>query len=318
MSNAPRSSPVPRAVRFDRYGGREVLDVRDIDLPRPGAGEVLVQVLAAGINPGEVIIRSGALHDRLPATFPSGEGTDLAGIVRETGVGVDAFQVGDEVLGYSWTRSSHATHTVVPASQLIRKPADLPWDVAGALDVAGTTAYAAVRAVDPQPGDVIAVSAATGGVGTLVVQLLVRRGVRVIGIASAASAEWLTAHGAIPVSYGDGLEDRLRAAAPDGIDAFIDLYGPLYLHLAVALGVERDRINTVVFSDTALQLGVRIEGAAALDPADVEAVLTDLAQQLATGELEMPIAGRYPLERVADAFEHLERGHSLGKIVLLP
>jgi len=175
----PLPTPVARAVRFDRYGGREVLFVRDVPMPTPGEGEVLVEVRAAGINPGEVIIRSGALHERLPATFPSGEGTDLAGIVLQTGPGVGQFGTGDEVLGFSWTRSSHATHTVVPAAQLIHKPGALSWEVAGALDVVGTTAYAAVRAVDPHPGDVVAVSAATGGVGTLVVQLLAQRGVTV-------------------------------------------------------------------------------------------------------------------------------------------
>jgi NADPH:quinone reductase len=318
MSTQPLSSPAPRAVQFDQYGGRDVLAVRDIEMPHPGDGEVLVHVRAAGINPCEVIIRSGALHDLLPATFPSGEGTDLAGIVIETGAGVDNFRSGDAVLGYSWARSSHATHTVVPATQLIHKPAALPWEVAGSLDVAGTTAYAAVQAVNASPGDVVVVAAATGGVGTLVVQLLARRGATVLGIASASSAAWLTAHGAIPVVYGDGLEDRLREAAPTGIDAFIDLYGPEYLHLAVALGVPTDRINTVVFSPDARELGVKIEGAAALDPAAVEQVLLELAELLATGEIEMPIAATYPLEGVADAFEHLERGHSLGKIVLLP
>ncbi len=216
MSSAPTPTPTPtpaaraRAVRFDRYGGREVLFVRDVPMPTPGKGEVLVEVRAAGINPGEVIIRSGALHERLPATFPSGEGTDLAGIVLQTGPGVEEFGTGDEVLGFSWSRSSHATHTVVPAAQLIHKPGALSWEVAGALDVAGTTAYA----VDPHPGDVVAVSAATGGVGTLVVQLLAQRGVTVLGIASRASAGWLTAHGVIPIEYGNGLDERLRAAAP--------------------------------------------------------------------------------------------------------
>lgn len=176
------------AVRFDRYGGREVLSVRDVPMPRPGAGEILVEVRAAGINPGEALIRSGVLHERLPATFPSGQGTDLAGVVLETGPDVANISIGDEVLGYSWTRSSHASHTVVPAHQLVHKPEALSWEVAGALDVAGTTAYAAVRAVDPKPGAVVAVSAATGGVGTLVVQLLVQRGATVLGIASASSA----------------------------------------------------------------------------------------------------------------------------------
>jgi len=197
--------------------GREVLSVRDVPMPRPGPGEALVEVRAAGINPGEALIRSGVLHELLPAIFPSGEGTDLAGIVLEIGADVKDFGVGDAVLGYSWTRSIHATHAVVPATQLISKPEALPWEVAGALDVAGTTAYAAVRAAAPGPGDVVVVSAATGGVGTLVVQLLLQRGATVLGIASASSAEWLTDHGVIAVEYGDGIRDRLRSAAPNGL-----------------------------------------------------------------------------------------------------
>lgn len=318
MSSAPTPTPTPaaraRAVRFDRYGGREVLFVRDVPMPTPGKGEVLVEVRAAGINPGEVIIRSGALHERLPATFPSGEGTDLAGIVLQTGPGVEEFGTGDEVLGFSWSRSSHATHTVVPAAQLIHKPGALSWEVAGALDVAGTTAYA----VDPHPGDVVAVSAPTGGVGTLVVQLLAQRGVTVCGIASRASAGWLTAHGVIPIEYGKGLDERLRAAAPDGIDAFIDLFGPEYVRLAVDLGVRPDRIDTVVVSDAAREFGVRMEGAAALPETEVRAVLQELAELLASGAVKLPIAATYPLDRVADAFEDLECRHTLGKIVLLP
>jgi NADPH2:quinone reductase len=318
MPTIPTSSVQARAVRFDRYGGREVLSVRDVPTPRPGQGEVLVEVRAAGINPGEVMIRSGALHELLPATFPSGEGTDLAGVVLEVGPDVQEFRRGDEVLGFSWQRSSHATHTVVPATQLVRKPDGLAWEVAGALDVAGTTAYAAVRGVDPQPGEVVAVSAATGGVGTLAVQLLVRRGVTVLGIASASSAAWLTAHGAIPVQYGEGVDDRLRAAAPDGIDAFIDLFGPEYLRLAVDLGVRTDRIDTIVFSPDATELGVKMAGAAALSEAEAPGVLHELASLLASGAIELPIAATYPLDRVADAFEQLERRHTLGKIVLLP
>lgn len=283
-----------------------------------GPGEVLVEVRAAGINPGEALIRSGVLHELLPATFPSGEGTDLAGVVLDTGADVTNFGVGDAVLGYSWTRSSHATHTVVPATQLIGKPDALAWEVAGALDVAGTTAFAAVRAAAAGPGDVVAVSAATGGVGTLVVQLLVRRGATVLGIASAASAEWLTQHGAIAVEYGDGISDRLRSVAPNGIDAFIDLFGPEYVRLAVDLGVETHRIKTIVFSPAAIELEVQVAGAAALPESEVPAVLSELANLLASEAIELPIPATYPLDRVADAFEQLERRHTLGKIVPLP
>ncbi|THG34050.1 NADP-dependent oxidoreductase [Glaciibacter flavus] len=307
-----------RAVRFDRYGTRDVLQVREVPMPRPSASEVLVEVRAAGINPGEVIIRSGGLHDRYPATFPSGEGTDLAGVVVATGSDVTRFDIGDAVLGYSWARSSHASHVVVPEYQLIAKPEQLAWEVAGALDVAGTTAVAAVRAIAAHPGEVIAVSGASGGVGTLVTQLLVRQGALVLGIASTASAERLSAHGAAPVPYGPDLADRLLAAGGGNVDAFIDLYGPEYLHLAIDLGITPDRIDTVVYSDAAVALGIRMAGAASLPDQEIPEVLQALADLLAAGELELPIAATFPLERVIDAFEQLEHGHTPGKIVLIP
>jgi NADPH:quinone reductase len=304
-----------RAVRFDSYGGRDVLYVTDIDRPSPGAGEVLVEVRAAGINPGEIGIRSGALHDRFPATFPSGEGSDLAGVVLEIGDGVSDFEVGDEVLGFSFQRSSHATHTVVPVDQLIHKPAELSWEVAGSLYVAGVTAYAAVRAVAPQPGETVAVSAAAGGVGSLVVQLLTLRDVRVLGIASSGNAEWLRAHGVEPVEYGDGLAQRLQQAAPGGVDAFIDLFGPDYVQLAVDLGVPPERVNTIISFEKAAEVGAKTEGSA---EASTPAVLQELADLIVAGDLDFDVAATYPLDRVVDAFEELEKRHTHGKIVLLP
>ncbi len=309
------ASTQTRAVRFDGYGGPEVLYVTDIQRPRPGAGEVLVEVRAAGINPGEAGIRTGALHEQFPATFPSGQGSDLAGVVVEVGDGVSDFAVGDDVLGFSFQRSSHATHASVPADQLIHKPAELSWEVAGSLYVVAATAYAAVRAVAPQAGETVAVSAAAGGVGSLVVQLLAQRGVRVLGIASSANAEWLRAHGVEPVEYGNGLADRLRQAAPDGVDAFIDLFGPEYLQLAVDLGVPRERINTIISFAKAAEVGAKTEGSA---EASTPAVLQDVADLIVSGALDFDVAGTYPLDRVVDAFKELEQRHTHGKIVLLP
>ena len=304
-----------RAVRFDRYGGRDVLYVADIPMPVPGPGEVVVAVKATSVNPGEAAIRSGALDARFPATFPSGEGSDLAGLVTALGDGVDEFAVGDAVLGFSWSRSSHASHVSVPTSQLIHKPPALSWEVAGSLYVVGCTAYAAVRAVDAREGDTVAVSAAAGGVGTVVVQLLAVRRARVLGIASAANAEWLRSHGAVPVTYGDGLAQRLREASGDGIDAFIDLFGPEYLQLAVDLGVPRDRIETIASFEKAQELGVKSDGSAT---ASTPEVLTEMADLVASGAIEIPITATYPLDRVADAFEELEHRHTRGKIVLVP
>lgn len=167
-----------RTVRFDRYGGPEVLYLANVPLPEPTFWEVVVAVRAAGINPGEALIRSGTMHDLFPATFPSGQGSDLAGVVTAVGSGVAAFKVGDEVLGYSWRRSSHATHTSVPVDQLILKPPGLSWEVAGSIYLAGSTAWAAVEATKAQPGETVVVSAAAGGVGVFVVQRLARQGVR--------------------------------------------------------------------------------------------------------------------------------------------
>ena len=309
------ANPQSRAVRFDSYGGPEVLYVADIERPEPGAGEVLVEVRAAGINPGEAGIRTGALHERFPATFPSGEGSDLAGVVIEVGDGVSDIAVGDEVLGFSFQRSSHATHASVPVDQLIHKPAELSWEVAGSLYVVGATAYAAVRAVAPQSGETIAVSAAAGGVGSLVVQLLAQQGVRVLGIASSANADWLRAHGVEPVEYGDGFAARLQQAAPDGVDAFIDLFGPDYVQLAVDLGVPRGRINTIISFAKAAEVGAKTEGSA---EASTPAVLQEIADLIASGALDFDVAASYPLDRVVDAFEELEQRHTHGKIVLLP
>lgn len=306
---------MPRAVRFDHYGDRDVLYLADVPVPVPSQGEVLVRVHAAGINPGEIAIRTGRLDSSFPATFPSGEGSDLAGIVTAVGSKVTAFSVGDEVLGWSWNRSSHADYVVVPSTQLIAKPPALSWEVAGSLYVVGCTAYAAVRAVGVRQADTVAVSAAAGGVGTLVVQLLRRRGATAIGIASQVHHGWLEDHGVVPVAYGDGLEGRLRTAAPNGVDAFIDLFGPEYVELAIALGVLPDRIETIISRDKALEVGAKTEGSGDASTTDV---LSEMAELVASGQIELPIAATYPLEKVREAFAELEHRHTLGKIVLIP
>jgi NADPH:quinone reductase-like Zn-dependent oxidoreductase len=304
-----------RAVRFDQYGDRDVLYIADVDVPEPAVGEVLVEVRAAAINPGEASVRRGLLHERFPATFPSGEGTDLAGVVTAVGDGVSEFAPGDEVLGWSWQRSSHADYVTVPVSQLVTKPEGLSWEVAGSLNVAGATAWAAVAAVEPRPGETVGVSAAAGGVGSIAVQLLRVRGARVIGIASAANHAWLLTHDVVPVEYGEGLEVRVRDAAPDGLDAFVDTFGPDYVDLALALGVAPARIDTVTAFARAAEVGAKTEGSAAGSTQEVMAKLAELA---ASGQLEVPIAATYPLERVQDAFAELEQRHTRGKIVLIP
>jgi NADPH:quinone reductase-like Zn-dependent oxidoreductase len=301
-----------KAVRSDNYGGIDVLRVADVPIPQPGQGEVLVKVKAASINPGEAKIREGLFHAFFPATFPSGEGTDFAGIVTKVGSRVSGIAIGDEVIGFTDRRASHAEYVVVEARNLTAKPKDVSWEVAGSLAIAGTTAYASVRAISLKPGDTVAVSAAAGGVGSIAVQLARRAGAKVIGIASPANHGWLTAHGVKAVAYGEGLADRLREA---GINAFIDAHGSGYVKLAIELGVARDRINTIIDFAAVQEYGVKAEGTEAARNA---AVLAELAALIASGDLEVPIAATFPLENVRVAFELLEQGHTRGKIVLLP
>ncbi len=304
-----------KAVRFDEYGSVDVLTVADVPQPEPGAGQVLVQVKAAGINPGEAKIRDGSLAEMWPSTFPSGEGSDLAGVVERLGEGVTSVAVGDEVIGWVDTRSSHAEYAVVEAENLTPKPAAVPWEVAGALTVAGATAWAAVEAVDLKPKEIVVVSGAAGGVGSIAVQLARRTGATVVGLASESNRAWLEAHGVIGVSYGDGVADRIREIAGPP-QAFIDTYGGDYVELALEqLGVAPERVDTIVRFDAAKKYGVKTEGSMAGQNAET---LKTLAELIAHGDLEVPIAATYPLSEVRAAYTELAEGHTRGKIVLLP
>ncbi len=306
---------MPRAVRFDQYGGLDVLQVVEVERPIAGPGKVLVRVKAAGINPGEVSIRRGLFAERWPSTFPSGQGSDLAGVVEELGPGVTTIAVGDEVIGFTNDRSSQAELVVVEAGDLVPRPANVSWAQAGALFVAGTTAYAAVRSVALDTDDTVVVSGAAGGVGSIAVQLAKNADARVIGLAGAANHEWLSDHGVIPITYGDGVEERIRAAGGGKVDAFIDTFGGGYVELALKLGVAKSRIDTIIDFAAAAKYGVKTEGNH--EAANAE-VLAQLAGLLAAGRLEIPIAKVYPLDEVREAYRELEQRHTRGKIVLEP
>jgi NADPH:quinone reductase-like Zn-dependent oxidoreductase len=250
-----------------------------------------------------------------PATFPSGQGSDLAGVVEQVGPGVATRSVGDEVIGWVETRASHAELVVVPAEHLVRRDPAVPWEAGGALFVAGTTAHATVQAVGAGPGDTVVVAGAAGGVGSLAVQLARRAGATVIGLASERNHAWLTQHGVVPVSYGEGVADRIRAAAPEGVHAFIDTFGDGYVDLALELGIERDRIDTIIDRAGAERTGVKNEGGAGSANAEV---LGELVKLVAAGDLDVPIAATYPLSEVRAAYQTLMRRHTHGKIVLVP
>jgi NADPH:quinone reductase-like Zn-dependent oxidoreductase len=305
-----------KAVRFDDYGGIEVLDVRDVARPEPGPDQVLVAVRAAGINPSEAAIRTGRVRDMFPATFPSGQGSDLAGVVEEVGLGVEDVAVGDEVIGYTDNRASQAEYVLVEAANLTAKPAEVPWEVAGALFVAGATGVATVRAVAPTAGEAVVIAGAGGGVGVFAVQLAVRTGARVIALASERHHAWLRQRGAVPVAYDDGISERISAAAGHTpVAAFIDLVGGGYVELALELGIASDRIDTIADFPAIQKYGVKGDGGATAASA---ATLAELAAAIAAGELVVPIQRTYPLDDVRAAFTELEAGHIAGKIVLIP
>ena len=285
---------MPKAVRYDEFGGIDVLRVEEVERPVPGDGQVLVRVKAAGINPSEAVIRTGAVAELFPSTFPSGQGSDLAGVIEEVGAGVGGFSPGDEVIGFTQKRTSQAELVLVEA---------------------GATAWGAVHAVQPKEGETAVISAAAGGVGSLA-ELARGTGATVIGLASKTNHEWLKRHGAIPVAYGDGVADRISAAAPSGVDAFIDTYGDGYVELALALGVAAERIDTIVDFAAAGKHGVKTDGGTAAGPG--AKVLAELAGLIADGHLEVPIANVYPLAQVREAYTELERRHTHRKIVLRP
>jgi NADPH:quinone reductase-like Zn-dependent oxidoreductase len=304
-----------KAVRFDHYGGPEVLEVRDVDDPIPGTGEALVRVRAASINPGEIAIREGFLHERWPATFPSGEGSDFAGVVESVGSGVEELSAGDEVLGWTEQRASHAELVVAPLTQITAKPAEISWEVAGSIFVASMAAYACVDAVAPKPGEMVAVSAAAGGVGSAAVQLARHAGASVIGLASEANHDWLRDHGVIPVTYGEGQAERIREASGGHLDAFVDTFGGGYADLAIELGVAPERINTIADFAAIERLGIGGQGTHAIATREK---LAELVALVADGSLEIPIAATYPLSEVRAAFDDLAKRKTRGKIVLLP
>jgi NADPH:quinone reductase-like Zn-dependent oxidoreductase len=303
-----------KAVRFTRYGGPEVLDVIDVPPPSAGPGQVVVAVLSAATNPGEIAIREGRFASTWPARFPEGQGNDFSGRVTEVGSGAEAFEVGDAVLGFA-PRAAQAEYVAVPATRVAIKPQGLSWHAAATIAGVGATAWASVAAVDPQPDETIVVAAAAGGVGIYAAQLARLRGADVIGTCSEANVNLLTSLGIRPVRYGSGLADRLRELAPERIDGFIDTFGSGNVALAIELGVEPDRINTLTDHEAVQRYGVH---SGAQEQADTPEIWAELATQIAHGGVTVPIAQVYDFttEHVRQAYRDVATRHGSGKRVL--
>jgi NADPH:quinone reductase-like Zn-dependent oxidoreductase len=301
-----------RYVRFENFGGPDRLHlVREDELPHPEPGHVRVRVYAAGLNPVDLkILRGGPAAATYNAVPPCGNGNDFAGYVDEVGEGVSNLKAGDCVFG---GKRMHAQgdFLVIDATKVVHKPKHLSVDEAGCLDIAGRTAWASVQSLKLTQRDTVLVSAAAGGVGVLAAQLAVRTGATVIGTASARNHEFLRTLGVIPVEYGEGLVDRIRAVAPK-VTATLDNNGPTTLDAALRLGVPGHRINTIAARGHRSDAGITTIGG---ERATLEDLAT-VAELIAAGEVVLPIDTVYPIERVREAYEHLANRHVLGKVVL--
>jgi NADPH:quinone reductase-like Zn-dependent oxidoreductase len=305
-----------QAVRISGYGDTDVLELATVPVPEPAADRVLVRVRATSINPGELGIARGAFAETYPMDLPFGEGSDLAGEVAAVGAGVTGFNLGDPVFGWTDERAAHAEYVSVPASQLAAKPDGVSFEQAGSLYVIGATATGALEALGLQAGETVVISGAAGGVGVLATQLAVRTGARVLALAGEGNHAWLQERGAEPLPYDGDWVARVREAAPDGVDAFLDLFGGGYVAAALdELGVAVERVNTIIDFAAVQERGVH--GAGNADAARID-VLAGLAEDLAAGRLELPIAATFPLAEVRAAYTQLADRHTHGKIVLLP
>ncbi|MFD9863050.1 NADP-dependent oxidoreductase [Streptomyces alboflavus] len=304
-----------KAISYRAYGGPDVLEYGDVRDPKVGPDSVLVKVRAAALNPVDHKCREGYLDAVLDAVFPVIPAWDVAGVVVQPGAAAPEFAVGDEVIGYVredfLSRGTLAEYVAAPVRTLARKPRNLTFEEAAGLPLAGLTAYQVItKALSVTDGDVVLVHAAAGGVGTFAVQLARHAGARVIGTASERNHAYLRDLGAEPVVYGDGLAERVRALAPEGVDAAFDTIGGDTLKLSADLLAPGGRLASIA-DGSVIALGGQYCFVRP-DAADLTR-LTELVEQ---DVLTAHVQETFPLERAADAFRVLEEGRTRGKIVV--
>jgi len=305
-----------RAVTYDAYSTDDsALKYGEVPDPKVGPGQVLIEVRAAGVNPVDWKLMAGGLEGMMDAVFPVIPGWDVAGVVVKTGPDTPEFAVGDEVMSYARKDVVHggtfAEYVTVSASAVARKPTGLSWAQAAGLPLAGMTALRCLKRLEVGPGDVLLVHGAAGGVGSLGVQIAVAHGARVIGTASEGNHDFVRSLGAEPVSYGDGLIERVRALAPSGVSAVADFVGG-QLEATLALLAPGGRHVSIADPGADQQGGhwiwVRPDGDA----------LAELAGLVDRGSLTVNVAATYPLAETAAAFQASRSGHTRGKLVIEP
>jgi len=322
MSDLSANLPGPLTATYvgaDEYGDVDVLQLREEQLPPPGPGQVRLEVRAVGVNPVDLKVRQGL---RGNGDTPFRLGYEVAGVVESVGPDVTNVRVGEEVMAFR-IAGGYASALTVPAADVVPKPASLPWSEAAGLLLAGVTAVHALDVTGVEPGDVILLHGAAGAVGQVVIQLAMLRGARVIGTASPHNHDLLRSLGAVPIEYGEGLADRVRAAAAETgpVTVAIDAAGTDEA-LSVSLDlVDRDRIATVVVTPQNLAAGVKaLGGAPGADPGTAlrnaaRAPLADLAGQ---GKVKVRVVKEFRLDQAREAQRFVAENHAAGKVVLLP
>jgi enoyl reductase len=301
-----------KVLVFNEYGGPEVLGIIEVEMPKPGPNQIRVRVKAAGVQPFDCLFRSGAARQWVPAVFPQRLGNEFAGIVDAVGEGVATVSVGDEVIGWAML-GSIAEQVVVATSDVVAKPANMPWHEAGALSASGQTASTALDRLRVGEGDTVLIHAAAGGVGSFAVQIAKARGAAVIGTASEKNHDYLRSLGATPVVYGNGLVERIRGVAPHGVDAALVAVGSdEALHASLELTRDKTRIGSIAFQPLAAKLGI-----AHLSTERSASRLCALTKLYAEGKLRITVQRTYRLEEAADAHRMVEGGHVRGKIAFV-
>ncbi|MGW7247447.1 NADP-dependent oxidoreductase [Streptomyces decoyicus] len=303
-----------KAIIANSYGGPDVLEYTDRPEPKVGPDSFLIRVKAAGVNPVDWKIVAGYLDPMMDVHFPLIPGWDVAGVVEAVGADATEYEVGDEVIGYvrkdEVQHGTYAELVAAPVRTLARKPASLSWQQAAGLPLAGLTAYQALKRVGTKAGETVLVHAAAGGVGSLAVQIAVAQGARVIGTASERNHEFLRSLGAEPVTYGDGLADRVRALAPEGVDAAVDFVGGGVVEVSQELLKDRGRVASIADGEVKSKGGHMVWVRPDTDD------LTALGALADAGKLTVPVEVILPLREAAEAFRRSMAGRTRGKIVL--
>ncbi|MFI9255393.1 NADP-dependent oxidoreductase [Streptomyces sp. NPDC053069] len=304
-----------KGISYSHYGGPEVLEYGEVRDPKVGPDQVLVKVRAAAVNPVDWKCREGRLDALLDAVFPVTPGWDVSGVVVQPGAAVTEFAVGDEVIGYCredfLSRGTFAEYVAAPVRTLARKPRNLSFEEAAGLPLAGLTAYQVlVKALEVKRGETVLVHAAAGGVGSLAVQLAAHLGARVIGTASEPNHEYVRGLGGEPVTYGQGLAERVRGLVPEGVDAAFDTIGADTLKTSADLLAPGGRLASIADPEV-----VGHGGRYCFVRPDAED-LTELTRLAEAGAVSVHVQEAFPLERTADAHRLSQEGRTRGKIVV--